>query len=138
VHVEDISSAFLAILEADRDVVHDQAFNVGRDEDVVQVRTIAEAVAERTGAPISLAAGASPDVRDYRVDFGKIRRLLPDLQPAWTVRDGIDQMVGDMERNGLTAEDFESTFVRLVQVTRLIAAGRLDDMLHAVETTLGG
>ena len=30
VHIEDISRAFLAVLEAPRDLVHDQAFNVGR------------------------------------------------------------------------------------------------------------
>ena len=53
VHVEDISRAFLALLEAPRDVVHNQAFNVGRDEDVVQIRTIAEQVSEITGAPVS-------------------------------------------------------------------------------------
>ena len=103
VHAEDISRAFLAVLAADREVVHDQAFNVGRDEDVVQIRTIATAVAERTGAPVTFAEGASPDKRDYRVDFGKIRRLLPSFQPVWTVPAGIDQLAADMSRYGLTA-----------------------------------
>src|SRR4029450_12127677 len=98
VHAEDISRAFLAVLAADREVVHDQAFNVGRDEDVVQIRTIATAVSERTGAPVTFAEGASPDKRDYRVDFGKIGRLLPSFQPAWTVPQGIDQLVTDMTR----------------------------------------
>ena len=55
VHVEDISRAFLAVLEAPREAIHDQAFNVGRDEDVVQIRTIAEQVAEVTGAPVTFA-----------------------------------------------------------------------------------
>ena len=88
VHAEDISRAFLAVLSADREVIHDQAFNVGRDEDVVQIRTIANAVAEKTGAPVTFAEGASPDKRDYRVDFTKIGRLLPEFQPAWTVPAG--------------------------------------------------
>jgi nucleoside-diphosphate-sugar epimerase len=132
VHAEDISRAFLAVLDADRAVIHDQAFNVGRDEDVVQVRTIAEAVAARTGAPVTLAAGASPDTRDYRVDFGKITRLLPDFRPVWTVAAGIDQLAEDMLRRGLTAAQFEHTFVRLEQVNRLMAAHRLDDMLRLV------
>ena len=130
VHAEDISRAFLAVLDADRAVIHDQAFNVGRDEDVVQVRTIAEAVAARTGAPVTLAAGASPDTRDYRVDFGRITRLLPDFRPVWTVAAGIDQLAEDMLRRGLTAAQFEHTFVRLEQVNRLMAAHRLDDMLR--------
>ena len=44
VHVEDICRSFLAVLEAPREVVHDEAFNVGRAEDNVQVRDIAEMV----------------------------------------------------------------------------------------------
>jgi nucleoside-diphosphate-sugar epimerase len=138
VHVEDISQAFLAVLCADRETVHDQAFNVGRDEDVVQVRAIAEAVAERTGAPVRLATGASPDARDYRVDFGKITRLLPGFRPVWTVGDGIDQLVADMGRHGLTRAQFEGTFVRLEQVNRLRAEGLLDDMLERVDPAVSG
>ena len=136
VHAEDISRAFLAVLAADREVVHDQAFNVGRDEDVVQIRTIAEAVADRTGAPVTFAEDASPDTRDYRVDFGKIGRLLPDFQPAWTVARGIDQLAEDMDRYGLTSAQFVHTFVRLEQINRLKAAGRLDDMLQRTEPTI--
>jgi nucleoside-diphosphate-sugar epimerase len=134
VHAEDISRAFLAVLAADREVVHDQAFNVGRDEDVVQIRTIATAVSERAGAPVTFAEGASPDKRDYRVDFGKIGRLLPGFQPAWTVTAGIDQLVGDMRRNGLTAQEFEHTFVRLEQIKRLQAEGLLDEDLRRTRT----
>jgi nucleoside-diphosphate-sugar epimerase len=130
VHVEDIGRAILAVLKANRALVHDQAFNVGRDEDVLQVRTIATAVSEKTGAPVTFQHGASPDAHDYRVDFGKIRRLLPSFRPAWTVRAGIDQMITDMDRHGLTTEDFERTFVRLRRVNELQAAGLLDEQLR--------
>jgi nucleoside-diphosphate-sugar epimerase len=132
VHAEDIARAFLAVLTADREVVHDQAFNVGRDEDVVQIRTIATAVAERTGAPVTFADGASPDKRDYRVDFGKITRLLPSFEPMWTVAAGIDQLAEDMGRFGLTGTQFEHTFVRLEQINRLQAAGLLDGNLRSI------
>jgi nucleoside-diphosphate-sugar epimerase len=132
VHAQDISRAFLAVLEAPRDVVHDQAFNVGRDEDVVQIRTIATAVAEAFDAPVTFAEGASPDKRDYRVDFTKIGQLLPAFRPEWTVPDGIKELAADMGRIGLTAEDFEGErYVRLHRVNRLRADGLLDDMLRA-------
>lgn len=132
VHAEDISRAFLAVLSAEREVIHDEAFNVGRDEDVVQIRTIATAVSERTGAPVTFAEGASPDQRDYRVDFSKIGRLLPSFQPQWTVSAGIDQLAEDMHRNKLTSSEFETTFVRLEQINRLKAAGSLDEQLRRV------
>lgn len=127
VHARDIAAAFLAALEAPRDVVHDQAFNVGRDEDVVQIRTVAELVSEITGAPVSFAAGAGPDARDYRVDFTKIRTLLPAAAPAWTVADGVWEIWKDAADRSLTPADFEGPrFVRLERIRQLADAGRLD------------
>lgn len=132
VHVRDISMAFLAVLEADRERVHDQAFNIGRDEDVVQIRDIATAVAARMDAPVTFAEGAAPDKRDYRVDFGKLASVLPEFAPRWTVPAGIDELATDMERFGLAAEDFEGArYVRLERINALRAAGALDDLLHA-------
>lgn len=132
VHAEDIARAFLAVLEAPRDVVHDQAFNVGRDEDVVQIRDVATAVAAALDAPVTFAEGASADKRDYRVDFGRINRLLPAYRPQWTVPAGIEQLAADMGRIGLDRADFEGPrYVRLERVNQLKAAGRLDDMLRA-------
>ena len=131
VHAEDISRSFLAVLEADRDAVHDQAFNIGRDEDVVQIRDIAETVARRFDVPVTFAEGASPDNRDYRVDFGKVTRVLPGFQPRWTVPDGIEELAADMERYGLLADDFEGPrFVRLQRINQLRDEGRLDDGLR--------
>ncbi|WP_277209473.1 NAD-dependent epimerase/dehydratase family protein [Isoptericola croceus] len=126
VHVEDISRAFLAALEAPRDDVHDQAFNVGRDEDVVQIRTVAEVVADVTGAPVTFAPGAGADARDYRVDFSKIRSLLPGAAPRWTVRDGVEELWRDMQERDLTADQFEREFVRLHRIQEHARAGRLD------------
>jgi nucleoside-diphosphate-sugar epimerase len=127
VHVEDISRAFLALLEAPRDVVHNQAFNVGRDEDVVQIRTIAQQVSEITSAPVSFAEGAGPDTRNYQVDFTKIRSQVPAFEPQWTIPQGIEEIWHDASERGLTAEDFEGPrFVRLQRIQQLAAEGRLD------------
>ena len=140
VHAEDIGRAFLAALEASRDAVHNQAFNVGRDEDVVQIRDIATLVAAALDAPVTFAAGAGPDTRDYRVEFTKIRRMLPAFEPRWTVADGIDELARDMRRFGLSSEDFEGPrFVRLAKIRQLMVAGLLDDELrmHAAPAVSG-
>lgn len=127
VHVEDISRAFLAALEAPREAVHDQAFNVGRDEDVVQIRTVAEEVGAVTGAPITFAEGAAPDTRNYQVDFTKIRTHLPAYEPRWTIRDGVEEIWRDAHDRGLTTEHFEGErYVRLRRIQALSAEGRLD------------
>ncbi len=131
VHAEDISRAFLAALAAPRELVHDEAFNVGRPEDVVQIRVIAEAVSRVFDAPVTFAAGATADKRDYKVDFNKIGKLLPDFTPEWTVESGIEQLAADMSRIGLSEEDFEGPrYVRLQKVNELKREGRLDDMLR--------
>lgn len=131
VHIADISHAFLAAMQAPRHVVHDQAFNVGRDEDVVQIRDIATQVAEHTGAPVTFAEGAGPDTRNYQVSFAKISELLPEFHPQWTVPQGIAELATDMNRYGLSAEDFEGPrFVRLARIRQLMAAGELDEDLR--------
>jgi nucleoside-diphosphate-sugar epimerase len=132
VHIEDISRAFLAMLEAPRELVHNEAFNVGRAEDNVQVRDIAEMVrAAVPGSEVSLADGAGPDLRNYRVDFSKLSETFPDLSLRWTVRDGIDELAGAYAKYGLTYDDFlSSRFVRLRRIRELLSAGVVDEMLR--------
>jgi nucleoside-diphosphate-sugar epimerase len=132
VHIEDISRAFLAVLGAPRDLVHNQAFNVGRAADNVQVRDIAEQVrAAVPGSGLTFAANAGPDLRDYRVDFGKLTDTFPGLRLRWTVGDGITELLGRYTACGLTYEDFTSSrFVRLRRISELMAAGELDAMLR--------
>lgn len=131
VHVRDISAVFLAALDAPREAVHDQAFNVGRDEDVVQIRDIATSVAEHTGKPVTFAEGAGPDARDYRVDFRKLGARLPAFTPEWTITRGIAELTEDMTRIGLTPEDFEGPrYVRLERIKELTDAGLLDSSLR--------
>ena len=132
VHIEDISRAFLAMLEAPRDLVHNEAFNVGRQEDNVQVRDIAEMVRDAVpGSTVSLAEGAGPDLRNYRVDFSKLAGTFPDLSLRWSVREGVDELAGAYAKYGLTYEDFVSSrFVRLRRIRELLSAGVVDEMLR--------
>lgn len=85
VHIEDISRAFLAVLEGPRELVHNEAFNVGRPEDNVQVRDIADLVRDAVPeSEVRLAEDAGPDLRNYRVDFSK----LAETFPIWTCAGG--------------------------------------------------
>jgi nucleoside-diphosphate-sugar epimerase len=132
VHVEDISRSFLAMLEAPRHLVHNEAFNIGRDEDNVQVRDIAEIVRQAIpNSKVSLAASAGPDLRDYRVDFSKLTSTFPELHLRWNVSAGVDELARAYTEFGLTYEDFvSSTYVRLRRVRELLDAGLIDDMLR--------
>jgi nucleoside-diphosphate-sugar epimerase len=132
VHIEDISRTFLAMLQAPREKVHDEAFNVGQDEDNLQVRDIAEMVRETVpGSTVTLAANAGPDLRNYRVDFSKLNDTFPDLRLRWRVGEGVAELLESYTRHGLTYADFTSSrYVRLRRIKDLLAAGEVDEMLR--------
>ena len=131
-HVEDISRAFIAALEAPREAVHNESFNIGRDADNHQIRDIARLIeAAMPEASVTFAAGASPDKRSYRVSFAKAARDLPGFQPRWTVEAGIKEILGAYRDCGLTLEALlSSQFQRVVRVRELLDAGELDEDLR--------
>lgn len=132
VHIEDIARAFVAVLEAPRERVHNEAFNVGQTAENYRVREVAELVAEVVpGAEVTYAPGASPDLRNYRVSCDKIRRVLPGYRPQWALRAGIEELHAAYRANGLTAEEFlSSRYLRVQHIRGLQAAGRLDTGLN--------
>lgn len=132
VHIEDIARAFLAILEAPCEKVHNEAFNIGRTEDNHQIRDIAEMVREAVpDSCVEYAEGAGPDLRCYRVDFSKVARVLPEFRPRWTVQQGIVQLHEAYKSVGLRLEDLEgSRYLRIKHIKHLQAMGRLDANLR--------
>ena len=129
VHIEDISRAFTAVAEAKREIVHDNAFNIGQTKENYRVREIAEIVAEIVpNCKIEYAPGAGPDPRCYRVNSDKLPRLVPAYQPQWTAKAAARQVYEAIKKNGLTLDDFEgSRFARLPHMKKLIAEGVVDE-----------
>lgn len=138
VHIEDICRAFIAVLNAPRDLVHCQAFNVGRTEENYQIRDLAEIVNETVPeCRVEYAKGGSPDTRCYRVDFSKITRLLPEFKPQWTARRGAKELYEAVQRVGLQLEDFEGPrYKRISHIQQLLSSGQLDANLRWRETVM--
>jgi nucleoside-diphosphate-sugar epimerase len=129
VHVEDVCNAFLAVLDAPREIIHDQAFNVGRTGENYQIRDIAALVgAAVPGAELQVPEALEPDTRSYRVDFSKIENVLAKYSPRWTVPKGIDQLVESFRHAALVETDF-ARYTRLATIEREIAAGDLSPSL---------
>ena len=127
VHVEDVARAALAALEAPREAVHNQAFNVGRTQENYQVRNLADIVTDvLTGSQVTYVQGGGPDTRCYRVDFSKAEEDLPGFRPCWTVPDGVHELAEAYRRYGLSQGDLSSPrYIRLRRIQALRDEARL-------------
>ena len=132
VHVEDIARAYIAALEAPRESVHNEAFNVGTTTENYQIRELAQIVEEVVpGCRVEYAPDAAPDKRCYRVDCDKIARTLHGFKPQWTARRGVEELYEAYRLTGLTLDEFEGErFMRIAHVKKLIAEGKLSEDLR--------
>ena len=136
VHIEDISRAFIAALEAPSDVVRNQAINVGRTTENYRISELAQIVVDVVpNSRLEFAPDAGPDTRNYRVDCSKIERLLPDFKPQWTARKGAEQLLAAYQIMGLQAEEFEGpNYRRIHHIKELMANGEVGMDLRWRET----
>lgn len=127
VHIEDISRAFIAALEAPADLIFNQAFNVGQTDENYRIRDIAGIVADVVpGCRLEIAPDASPDTRSYRVSFAKIARVLPAFKPHYDARRGAEQLYAAYRTSNLTLEEFEGPrYQRISHIQKLISEGIL-------------
>jgi nucleoside-diphosphate-sugar epimerase len=134
-HIEDISRAFIAALDAPAELVCGQAFNVGVTAHNYSIREIAEIVADVVpGCRIELDANAGPDNRSYRVNFDKLARTLPAFKPQWDARRGAEQLYEAYRGSGITLEEFEGPrYLRIAHIRKLLADGLLGDDLRYVK-----
>ena len=132
VHIRDIIAAVIAVLEAPREIIHNQTFNVGRNDENFRVREIADIVADVVpNSSVEYAPGGGPDARCYRVSFDKIARMVPSFRPQWTARMGAQELYNSYREEGLKSSDVEQgRYVRISEIRRQQSAGRLDGELH--------
>jgi nucleoside-diphosphate-sugar epimerase len=134
VHIEDISRAFVTVLEAPRELIHNKAFNVGITADNIQIKNIAKIVGEVVpDCRIEFAAGASPDKRCYKVNCDRLPKVLPSFKPQWNAKRGAEELYEGYKKYGLTLDEFEGPrYQRIAQVLTLLKEGALDETLRFV------
>ena len=127
VHALDICKAIYCALEAPRDIIHNQIFNVGDTANNYRVKEIAEIIAKTfTGCQLTFGENGS-DNRSYRVDFAKINKNLPGFKCDWNAERGAEQLFNLFQQIDLTSEDFLSRgFTRLKQLEYLIRTQQID------------
>jgi nucleoside-diphosphate-sugar epimerase len=130
VHVLDICQAIACTLEAPREIVHNEIFNVGDTHENYRVREIAQIVAETfPGCELTLGSSGG-DNRSYRVSFEKINTQLPGFRCQYNARQGAEQLREIFERVSMAADIFGfRAYTRLKQLEHLIKTGQLDSHL---------
>lgn len=132
IHIEDIARAFIAALNAPRNVIHNQAFNVGLNEENYRIRELAEIVKDTVpGCRIEFAPDAEPDTRTYRVNFNKVNEMLPEFKPQWHARKGALELYEAYRNANLKLDEFEGPkYKRIDHVKQLLSDGLLDETLR--------
>ncbi|MCJ7423941.1 NAD-dependent epimerase/dehydratase family protein, partial [Candidatus Bathyarchaeota archaeon] len=132
VHIEDISRAFMTVLDASHDLIHNEIFNVGINEENYRVRQLAEITRETVpNSRIEYAKDAEPDRRSYRVNFSKISQQLPEFRPQWNARRGAKQLYEVYKKVGFTLEEFEGPrYRRTSHIEESVNNGHLDKTLR--------
>jgi len=128
VHIRDIMAAIVAVLDAPREVVHNEVFNVGRTEENYRISELADIVAETVpGSRVEYAPGGGPDKRCYRISCDKISRMVPTFRPQWTARKGAEELRDAYRSCKLTFEDVEhGRYARINHIRRLAESGNLN------------
>ena len=128
VHIEDISRAFYAVVEAPMELIHNKAYNVGVTTDNLQIKDIAHIVGQTVpNCQVDFADGASPDVRNYRVNCDLLPQTLDKFRPQWNVRRGAQELYDAFIENNITLEDFEGPrYKRIAHIQYLLEKGFID------------
>lgn len=127
VHALDICKAIVCAVEAPRDIVHNQIFNVGDTANNYRVKEIAEIIADIfKGCKLSFGDSGA-DNRSYRVSFEKINTILPGFKCDWNAQRGAQQLFDLFSQIDMTEETFLSRgFTRLKQLEYLIRTQQID------------
>jgi nucleoside-diphosphate-sugar epimerase len=104
VHVKDAARAFMMAIEAEADLVRGKVFNVGSDDQNYQIFNLAKTVADAIGLPFRYEWYGSPDTRNYRVSFRRIREKLR-FKPRFGPADGAREIFSALKSGELDADD---------------------------------
>lgn len=130
VHVGDIAQTVATFIDADRQLIHGEVFNVGRNEDNYSIREMAEAVKSKLPDCNIEYTGEHSDSRSYHVVFDKLHSTFGDLlQFKMNLEKGVGELYKGYTQF-LNAEDFEAgKFVRLRQIQNYLDTGMLNKEL---------
>jgi len=133
VHIKDISKAFRCALEAPRETIHNQVFNVGDTDQNFRVKEIAEIVGNAFPGCKTTFGDSGGDNRSYRVSFDKINSQLPGFSCEHTALKGAEELYTVFRKINLNSKTFTGRpYTRLKQLKYLLETNQLNKDLYWV------
>lgn len=130
VHVDDLSSAYASILEAEPEAFNHDVYNVGTESTTSTILEIANLISAATGVDVRIKEGASPDSRNYRVAFDRFMGDFPEWHAKFDTAAGVNDLVTKLNSYSFTEAGLnDSNFRRLQKILEQIEAGKLDTNL---------
>jgi nucleoside-diphosphate-sugar epimerase len=135
VHIQDVCAAFIAGINAPKELIGGRAYNVGIPDGNFTVRELAEA-AQRSvpGSKLIFTGEHGSDSRTYRVSFDRILTELKDyFTPTWDLDKGGIELVSYFKEIDFSEQDFRGwKTIRLKQLNRLNENNKLDEKLRII------
>ena len=131
IHVQDVCRAFIEVIKAPREIIHNQVFNVGLNEGNYQIRDIADVVGEVIPNCEIEYTYEHTDSRTYSVNFDKIHNALPSFKPEWDIHRGCVELHEAFKQYGLTYDELVGRkYVRLEQLKHLMENKEIDGKFY--------
>ena len=95
IHISDMVNAYLMVLEAPKNLISGEIFNVGYDNQSVDV--IAQTVKKVVGSDVKIVNVQSNDDRSYHISSSKVETVL-NFKPIFTVEDAVIDLTKAFEK----------------------------------------
>jgi len=124
IHCRDIARAFIAIMNAPKEVIHNRSINIGANSENYQVKDIGNRVKQfMPHANIVYTGEVGVDPRNYRVNFDLLYKLLPDFILQYNLNSGMEELYKKLVEHGFNLSDFNGDkFVRFRTLKKRIGS----------------
>lgn len=132
IDVWDLSNIFIEFLEADQCLINGKVFNIGFNENNLQIKNIAHLIKrEQPNCEIVFTGEHGSDVRTYRVNFDKFHNAFPQIKQKWPLTKSIKNMLSKLKKKNFNSEDyFTGKYTRLAVLNRLLSNNSLNKSFY--------
>ena len=101
VHIKDVARAYQAIIDAPKDSVSGEIFNIGSADQNFEMGNLAQEIVKHSGIDCEIELSDTNDHRSYFASFEKIKDAI-GFSAKYTVKEGVNKMYDELSSGRLT------------------------------------